>query len=116
LEDDAIPCNNFSEILTNYQETLPSDVDMAFLNNGCNFHAKNIVSDKVWYPVPSTRTCCSYIITRQACEKMLPNIIPFHNVIDFELNNQITNLSLKVYWCEPTIVRDGSEFRYSSSH
>ncbi len=115
LEDDAILCNDFAKTLNLYTESLPGDIDMAFLNSGCNLHAQGIVSDCIWYSAKSSRTCCAYIVTRNACEKMLATIVPFVFAIDHELNRQIAIHSLKVYWCEPTIVRDGSE-EYGSSY
>lgn len=116
LEDDAMLCNGFSDILNRYMETLPANTDMAFLNNGCNLHASNSVPERVWYPETASRTCCAYIITKNACEKMLPTIVPFLKAIDHELNRQIQMHSFNVYWCEPTIVTDGSESGYGSSY
>ncbi len=116
LEDDAILCNNFQTIFNNYLEQIPEDVEIAFINGGCNIHIPNPSPDKIWYPGPSTRTCCAYLITKKTCERLVEKMIPFHNVIDFELNDQIKNLNLKCYWCEPTIVQDGSETMYGVSY
>jgi GR25 family glycosyltransferase involved in LPS biosynthesis len=115
LEDDAILCNNFSQIFNNYIEKLPDDIDLAFLNDGCGLHAPNITNDIIWYLTKYSRTCCSYLITNIACQKLIDTIIPFKLAIDHELNRQIDLHNLKVYWCEPTIITDGSGTKYPSS-
>jgi GR25 family glycosyltransferase involved in LPS biosynthesis len=116
LEDDALLADNFLEKFNHYMTVVPSDFDMLFLNDGCGMHAPHVTPEKIWYLRPSTRTCCSYIISKAACEKILPTIIPFTKVIDHELNTQIALHKLHVYWCEPTIVSDGSETCYAKSY
>jgi glycosyl transferase family 25 len=117
LEDDAILCPGFRNGLTRYLRELPSDFDMAFLNAGCGLHIDRhkIKPDTIWYKHPFSRTCCSYIITKRCCEKILETIIPFYFPIDFELNVQIRMHNLNVYWAEPPIVSDGSESKYTST-
>ena len=56
------------------------------LNPVQNLHASNIRSDKIWYKESWSRTCCSYIISKNACNKMIPTILPFLKAIDHELN------------------------------
>lgn len=115
FEDDAVLCDKFDEHFKQYMECIPSDYDMAFINSGGDLHYKSIISDKIWYKTDITRTCCAYIITKRACEIVLDNIIPFTKAIDFALTYVIRDKSLNVYWCEPTIVADGSHM-YGSSH
>ncbi len=114
LEDDALFCDNFAEKFNTYMSCMPADYDMAFLNDGCGFHATS--TGDIWCRATFSRTCCSYIITGTACKKMLPTIIPFTKAIDHELNTQITLHKLQVYWCEPTLIHDGSDEKYGSSH
>lgn len=115
LEDDAVLCDKFDEYLKKYMECLPSDYDMAFINSGCDLHITKIVPGTIWYKTDITRTCCAYIITKKACEGVLSSIIPFTKSIDWALTSIIQDNSLNVYWCEPTIVSDGSNM-YGSSH
>jgi GR25 family glycosyltransferase involved in LPS biosynthesis len=117
LEDDAILCNDFFTLLNAYNKMLPDSFDMGSINNGCNMHIKNIDSSTIWYPAPITRTCCAYIISSHCCAKLLSSIVPFQKVIDHELNYQIAKLDLQMFWAEPTLVIDGSEFKhYPRSH
>lgn len=116
LEDDAIFCYDFVNNFNKYINCIPSDIDIAFINDGCNLHSANRTSDTIWYPATYSRTTCSYLITKQACSKLLQTIIPFENPIDHELNKQIVLHNLKCYWCEPTLITDGSTTVYNSSH
>jgi GR25 family glycosyltransferase involved in LPS biosynthesis len=117
LEDDAILDSKFNLLMNNYIPKLPVDFDMAFLNSGCNLHINNnlLKKDKIWYKTNTTRTCCAYLISKKCCEKIIPNMLPFSTSIDHELNIIINRHNLNVYWCEPTIVKDGSESIYGSS-
>ena len=117
LEDDAILNDNFPALLTRYMESLPTDMDIACINNGCNLHISpnQIKPNQIWYKTSATRTCCGYLITKSCCEQLIKTIIPFQNAIDHELNRQITINNFNVYWCEPTIIQDGSETIYKSS-
>ena len=116
LEDDALFEDNFIEVLNKYMESVPEDYDLLFLNDGCGLHSKNIVSDKIWYREYTSRTCCSYIVSNKCCNKLIPTIIPFEHSIDWQINHETSNKALIIYWCEPTIVRDGSGLTYSSSY
>lgn len=42
-------------------------------------------------------------------------MLPFSTSINHELNTIIAKHKLNIYWCEPTIVKDGSEIIYGSS-
>jgi hypothetical protein len=116
LEDDALLCDNFFERLNEYNSQLPEDFDLGLINDGCGFHASDIQPSQIWYPVPTSRTCCAYIISSTCCATLLPSIIPFTMAIDHELNIQIKKLNLKSFWAEPTIVNDGSGSKYGSSY
>ena len=116
LEDDALLAPNFKERLDKYCNALPEDFEIGFLNDGCGMHAKGVIPEQIWYPANSSRTCCSYLITKECCEKLVKSSIPFHEVIDFEIYTQINKQNLKCYWCEPTIVKDGSTGPYSQSY
>lgn len=116
LEDDAILSPHFKSSLETYCSNLPTDFEIGFLNDGCGYHAQGVREGTYWYPKDHTRTCCSYIITKSCCEKLLKSSNPFHEVIDFELNTQIRNQKLGCYWAEPTIVSDGSDHTYGQSY
>ena len=119
FEDDIILCDNFMNKLNEYLESIPNDIDLGFLVDGCNLHANywnhNIISSKIWYNVNYSRTTSAYLITKKACEKILTTIIPFTMPIDHQLNIEIKTNNLKTYWCEPTICSEGSTTIYKSS-
>lgn len=118
LEDDAVLCDNFASMLQEYCKRLPSGFEIGFLNDGCNLHIpkEQIQPTQVWYKKQATRTCCSYILTKQCCEKLLRHGIPFQEPIDFELNRLLVKHDIESYWCEPTIVTDGSGKIYATSY
>lgn len=116
LEDDALLHEDFGNKLELYMKHLPHDYNLAFINDGCNLHASNIVPDTLWYRANSTRTCCAYIINKHTCELLLKKSIPFTKAIDWELNIQIIANNLIVYWAEPTLVHDGSGSVYGNSY
>jgi hypothetical protein len=97
-------------------KSIPTDYDLALLNDGCGMHADNIRENVLWYPMPYTRTCCSYLITDKCCSVFLESMIPFSHAIDAQINVEIKKHDLKTYWAEPTLVHDGSETIYSKSY
>ena len=117
LEDDAVLIDDFANKLKKYLDELPADFDMAFINAGCGMHIpkKDIKPNQIWYESKGTRTCCAYLISNKCCKILTDNMIPIKCGIDIELNKHIIDNNLKVYWCEPNIVRDGSEFCYKST-
>jgi len=120
FEDDIILCDNFMNKLNEYLESIPNDIDLGFLVDGCNLHANhyvnnNIISSKIWYDAKHSRTTSAYLITKKACEKLLTTIIPIKMEIDQQLNIEIETHNLKTYWCEPTICSEGSTTIYNSS-
>lgn len=116
LEDDARPCDDFFTVLDTYLADLPNDVELAFLNDGCGLHATTNRVTNYWHLHNKSRTCCSYIITKQCIMKLLSTMVPCNQAIDHELNTQIALHNLRVYWCEPTIVSDGSGRVYQDSY
>jgi hypothetical protein len=54
--------------------------------------------------------------SRSSCKEVLKHKekIGLNYPWDFELNIIIEQLSLKMYWCEPAIVKDGSGYKYAS--
>jgi len=116
LEDDALLDIDFLKKLNYYIDNLPNDFDIGFINSGCGMHIKDTNNEQIWYKFNYSRTCCAYLITDIACKKLIDSIIPFNDAIDHELNAQINKLKLNSYWCEPTIVKDGSECKYEKSH
>ena len=121
LEDDCILYKNFSKVLNNYINELPKDYDMLFLGSGCNLHYPKIIKNKHIYKVnhPATRCTDSILVNKKCCKKLVEYFNNDKNInkpIDFYLNDILKILDLNIYWCEPTIVKQGSEIGlYKSS-
>lgn len=126
LEDDAILEDNFKDILSQYISQIPKDWDLIFLGNGCNLHIpKDVIElDKkinMFYKVNystswggngSTRCCDSYLVNQSAAKKIMEIFNKEKQInlpYDHWLNKVIFENNLKVYWVEPTIVKQGSE-------
>jgi glycosyl transferase family 25 len=125
LEDDVILSPNFVAILEGYIKELPTDYDMLFIGDGCNFHIpdeqlepnKHIYlkenTPTTWGGDGSTKCSDSYIITKacatRICEYVDRLIYKTFLPLDWWLNMVIRECEFKVYWAEPTIVTQGSE-------
>lgn len=125
LEDDVILTDNFMTILNQYMTQLPKDYDMLFIGDGCNLHIEKdkiipnkFIYEKCLYPTKwggdgATRCTDSYVISKK-CARTLCDY--FNNLkykinlpIDWWLNVAARDNNLKIYWAEPTIVKQGSE-------
>jgi len=115
FEDDVILNDDFNDILSKYMKELPNDYDMLFIGSGYNLHidTHKLIDDKHIYDNPYSRACDSYIITNNCAQQIYEYFIngddKINLPIDFWLNKVIANSKLKVYWCEPTIVSQGSQ-------
>jgi len=123
LEDDCIFSDNFTDICTNYLKQLPTDWDMLFIGNGCNFHIKNneLVENVNVYLYNSTRCTDSYFVSKKCAAKILDDISQpgyiIKNPVDHWLNIVFQNNKFKIYWAEPTIATQGTQNGlYRSSH
>ena len=121
LEDDAILCPGFSSKLSDYMNQLPSDWDMLFIGDACDFHIPDTTPDQnvyfksreqtSWGGHGATRAASSYVVTKQCAERIAAYAKngQVFNMIDHWLNHVIRDLKLNIYWAEPTIVQPGSE-------
>jgi len=133
LENDVILSDNFTKILNNYLTQLPKDYDMLFIGDGCNLHIEkhNLRPNKYIYPkclhatkwggMGSSRCSDSYIISKK-CSIALCNYLSNLNYkinipSDWWLNVASRDNNFNVYWCEPTIVTQGTQIgKFASSH
>lgn len=123
LENDALLLNDFEEKWKKLTSTIPNDLDIAYLHNGCGFTVENkqglkIENNKIWYycPIKESRTCCSYLISKSFCKLLLKNLYPIVLGVDHELNYLQKKLNANVYWVEPPLFLEGSGVKYPSSH
>ena len=135
LEDDAIFSKEFSYLFPQILSELPNDYDMLFTGTSLekwNLHIPDDVQkdDQLvykkcrgatkWGGAGATRGMDSVLISKSCCAKILDYYFKLNkNSIDLPLdwwfNDAIRKLNLNVYWCEPTIVIQGSEKVFGSS-
>lgn len=128
FEDDVIISDGFVEKLAKYMTQMPTDYDMLFIGNGCNLHIpkRQLIPNKyiyekclhetTWGGNGATRCIDSYVI-HSRCAKKICDYVAAAAVLnmkielpaDWWLNDVARDLGLKVYWAEPTIVRQGSQ-------
>ena len=104
LEDDAKFTDNFIETLNLYMNNIPDDAEYLDINDYSLPTSINNTNN-YWLPMNYTRTNCSYLINKYACEKLLAIIIPFKKAIDHELNAQFIHHNIKCYWSKIFIIR-----------
>jgi GR25 family glycosyltransferase involved in LPS biosynthesis len=136
FEDDVILGDDFYEILEKYMNEASdtgdangvsdmgyvrdtrdtSEYDMLFIGCGYNLHINKevIEDDKHIYKNPYTRATDSYVITSKCAKKICDyyeatTAYPITLPINLWLNKAILDKGLNVYWCEPTIVSQGSQ-------
>lgn len=126
FEDDVVLCNNFNYYLNLYLSKLPDDYDMFFISDGMGLHIdKNkIIPNKIIYEKDLYRNipeghgctrCTDSIIMSKKCAINLCKLInnppcKIFLAIDYWLNIVALVFYLKVYWAEPTFVKQGSKY------
>ena len=128
FEDDVVLSDNFMKNLAKYMTQLPADYDMLFIGNGCNLHIpkymqvpnqyiyEKCLHETAWGGNGAARCTDSYVIHNRCAKKICDYIANLKTKIDspnggvdWWLNDVARELSLKVYWAEPTIVTQGSQ-------
>jgi hypothetical protein len=122
LEDDAVICDDFISNWNKLKSNIPHDLDIAYLHEGCGFTVHNrlfieTTEDQIWYEcwIKESRTCCSYIISKDFCNKILQDLYPIVLAVDHELNYIQKKLNANVYWTYPALFKEGSGNIYKSS-
>ena len=128
FEDDVVLSDDFMKNLVKYMTQLPADYDMLFIGNGCNLHIpkymqvpnqyiyEKCLHETVLGGNGAARCTDSYVIHKRCAKKICDYIANLKTKIDspnggvdWWLNDVARDLSLKVYWAEPTIVTQGSQ-------
>jgi len=125
FEDDVILSTGFVEILARYMTQLPKDYDMLFIGDGCNLHIpqsmrtpnqyiyEKCLHETAWGGNGAAKCTDSYIISKKCAKKICDYVAGLTKKIDLPvdwwLNEVARDLTLKVYWAEPTIVTQGSQ-------
>jgi len=130
FEDDVILSEGFMPLLNLYMTQLPKDYDMLFIGDGCNLHIpismqtpnkyiyEKCLHETAWGGNGAAKCTDSYIISNMCAKKICDYIDTLITAVDTKkinlpadwwLNQVARELTLKVYWAEPTIVTQGSQ-------
>lgn len=121
LESDVL---FFPEFLTNLSVALkaaPAGWDFLSLSAGANLRPRRPAdsTELGWFPplVPyyHTRTTDAMIFRVPMLKNILGTLFPFSDVLDWELNYQLSRHVSKSWWLDPPIVRQGSGNEYPTS-
>ncbi|MBM4225968.1 MAG: glycosyltransferase family 25 protein [Gammaproteobacteria bacterium] len=130
FEDDVILSEGFIPLLNLYMTQLPKEYDMLFIGDGCNLHIpismqtpnkyiyEKCLHETAWGGNGAAKCTDSYIISNMCAKKICDYIDTLITAVDTKkinlpadwwLNQVARELTLKVYWAEPTIVTQGSQ-------
>lgn len=121
LESDVLFCENFLERLEEAMEALPSAWDFLSLSAsaGLKPHRSAVSPQQLWFPPinPYFHTRCtdSMIFRVSMLESVLKTLFPCAEVLDWELNYQLTLHQSKSLWLDPPILRQGSGKEYETT-
>jgi len=136
FEDDAIFENTFYETIQEYMRQVPEDWDILFIGDGClgnDFSGTHIPKDQlvkgcniykknIFDPDCKAKCTDSYVISKKCAKNMadeykkkLETDIIIDCPIDFWMNQTIIQCDMNLYWAEPTIVKQGSEYGFYGS-
>ena len=135
LEDDCLFDNKFSTYLATYIKQLPEEWDMLFLSDAFNFHMSKEemirqcidvdgekkhtnVFKKCLHPTKTqgggcSKTADAVLYSRKCIERILSELdldnYSISHAYDWFLSYVARVYNMNVYWCEPTIVKHGSQ-------
>jgi len=119
LEDDALPVSlNFLEDINKILKTSRDSWDAIYLGTGCGLFFINSKLDKgsekisdelVKVSHPATNCGESYLITKNAAQKLYESVVPFNLVSDWEFAYHFYKLNMEIYWCLNPLFLQGSK-------
>lgn len=121
LESDVLFHDDFLEKLTDAMKLLEGRPwDFLSLSAGANLRPRRTDGDTSlgWFPAPGyyhTRTTDAMIYKVAMLEKINGTIIPFAEVLDWELNYQLSLHNSVSLWLDPPILRQGSGSVYPTT-
>lgn len=123
LEDDTVLLENAYEILKKQIDNIPEDLDVGYLHMGCGYTLQNYYNitpepDAIWVKTPQrlTRTACTYLLSKQAAQKMMKVVFPISFPVDHELNFLQSVLNLNIYWTAEHALGEGSAINSYDSY
>ena len=117
LEDDVILENEFKNELEKYKTILEEGYDICYLGSGCGltlpYYTEKLIDINYNY---QSKCSDSYIITRNAIQKIYETALPFYCAIDWELTYLAAINDLKVLWVTDPKIHQGSQTgKYNST-
>ena len=118
FESDVIFNSDFYTHLKDAMNILTSnnvDWDFLSLSGGADLRPVRHAGDAClgWFPSINyyfhTRTCDAMIFKVSMLEKIVKTFLPVAEVLDWELNYQLTLHGSKTLWLDPPIIRQGSD-------
>lgn len=114
LEDDFIPSPQFKKVLIeilNHVSELPPSFFISLENTGFKTLPEDSVQvGKYLFEANKTRCAAAYILDRKAAETILKFTYEkkCSEIIDWHYNTIAKNKLIKIFWCCPAIVEQGS--------
>jgi GR25 family glycosyltransferase involved in LPS biosynthesis len=114
LEDDVLLCEDFDVHFPHFLSQTPADWDAIYIGSGANLkpHHSRLISGQVAYLMdhPAGKCTDSIVMKKSAACDIASTWFPFHMPSDWEISYQHYLHNHKVYWWEPSLVRQGSEY------
>lgn len=124
FESDVIFNDDFYIRLKDSMDLLAQNkVDWDFLSISAGADLRPERSDRTdclgWFPSLNhyyhTRTCDAMIFKVSMLEKIIKTFLPVAEVLDWELNYQLTLHGSRTLWLDPPIIRQGSSREYETT-
>lgn len=111
FEDDVLLCDDFKNRFFDYLSKTPDDWDAIYFGSCVGLRPKKIEENKVAYVKehPASRGADSILLRKKTICDLANSWFPFNLVSDWELGAQHYMHNHKVYWWEPSLVKQGSE-------
>jgi hypothetical protein len=115
FESDVIFSDDFLEKLEAVLRLIPaSEFDFLSLSPGPGLRPPRAADDTgfKWFGAPPyyhTRTCDAMVFRVDMLRRILGTLIPFAEVLDWEMNYQLTLHKSRSFWLDPPIVQQGSQ-------
>lgn len=104
FEDDIVLVDDFDIKLKKYINQLPEDYDILWIGTCCDLHMTQTDPElNVYFNEKGSRCTHAYVISNDACKKLVdfyPNVC---QVIDWYFNSAIQTLNMNNYWAEPPL-------------
>jgi hypothetical protein len=111
FEDDVILCDEFDTRFYDYLSQTPNDWDAIYFGSGANLKPSDINANQIAYlkSHPASRCADSIVFKKKTIVDLASTWFPFNLISDWELGHQHFKHNHKVYWWEPSLVKQGSE-------